>query len=404
MILKLQSSLGQLDVASSEYALKFVDLCLATARTVQASDLHLQPTEQGLDVRLRVDGVLQEVGVFARGNTTDVVSRLKVLAQLLTYRVDVPQEGRIAGKQGAADVRVCTFPTVFGERAVVRFFSHEQRYLYPPDLGLSTELTERYCQWLREANGLLIVTGPAGSGKSTTAYAGLRYITQIGKGERSIVTLEDPVEVVVPGIAQSQVNVTAGFTIATGLRSLLRQDPEVILVGEIRDVETSELAFQAALTGHLILSTFHAGNTAEGVGRLLDMGIEPYVVRSALKGMLSQRLLRRLCVCGRPSSVVDDGLGLAIACHRVPVGCEVCGQSGYRGRAVAAEWLPALEGDLGRAVLERRDARYLFEVAQQHGMISLEQAGLQLVSDGIVAPLEFRRVFGTQRVLREKMG
>lgn len=400
MLPQLQTELAQLDPNASDYALKFVEICLAAARTVQASDLHLQPTAAGWEVRLRVDGVLQTVGLFPQGSTTDVVSRLKVLAQLLTYRVDVPQEGRIAGKAGNLDIRVCTFPTVYGERAVVRFFAQERQFLLPADLGLTADLTQRYCQWLQEANGLLIITGPAGAGKSTTAYAGLRQIAQQGRGERSIVTLEDPVEVVVPGVAQSQVNPAAGFTISTGLRSLLRQDPEVILVGEIRDAETSALAFQAALTGHLILSTFHAGNTAEGVGRLLDMGIEPYVIRSGLKGMLSQRLLRRLCSCAVESTAVADTLGLPVKTVKLSAGCEACGQTGHRGRCLAAEWLPPLEDDLGRAILERRDARYLLEVAKRCGMISLEQAGLHLVAEGIVAPLEYRRVFGTQRILQ----
>jgi hypothetical protein len=224
-----------------------------------------------------------------------VVARLKVLAELLTYRTDVPQEGRIRGGPGDVEMRVSTFPTLFGEKAVVRLFAGPGRFLRPEDLGLPPEIRATLGRLLGETSGAILLAGPAGSGKTTTIYACLRELVAASAGTRSLATLEDPIEVAVPGVAQAQVNPAAGFDLGAGLRSLLRQDPEVIAVGEIRDRATAEVAFQAALTGHLVLSTFHAGSAAGVVGRLSDMGIEPYVLRSGVRAIICQRLVRTLC-------------------------------------------------------------------------------------------------------------
>ena len=223
-----------------------------------ASDLHLQPTADGLELRFRIDGVLQPVGRIPAAVAGNVTARLKVLAELLTYRTDVPQEGRIRRPQDDVEMRVSSFPTLFGERIVVRFFAGAQRYQRLDDLGLPADVSAPLRQLLNETSGAILVTGPAGSGKTTTVYACLRELAASvtsaveARSQRSLVSLEDPIEVVVPGVAQSQVNPVAGFDLATGVRFLMRQDPEVIMVGEIRDRPTAEAAFQASLTGHLL--------------------------------------------------------------------------------------------------------------------------------------------------------
>jgi len=410
----LAQELTALDAAQVTYATQFVQQLLAAAARAGASDVHLHPMPNGLEVRWRVDGVLLSVGIFPRGQATDVVARLKVLAGLLTYRSDVPQEGRIAVGQVSnlskdsgdrletcptVEMRVSTFPTLHGERAVVRLFASQQQYLYPEDLGLPSELHAALLMRLAETSGALLVTGPAGSGKTTTAYALLRHLVRQSGGSQSLVSLEDPIEVAVDGVSQSQVNSAAGFDLAAGLRSLMRQDPEVILVGEVRDRETAVTVFQAALTGHLVLSTFHAGSSATAVSRLADMGIEPYLLRSGLAGVLSQRLVRRLCQeCGQRASEVCAGgesrLGLPVKQWRVHSGCQACGQNGYRGRIALAEMLPPLEGELGAAVLARADACELARLAEASGMVPLLARGIVAVEAGATDPAEIRRVLG----------
>ena len=256
----LADRLRRFDPADGQYAMQFVELLLDSARSLDASDIHLQPTPAGLELRLRIDGVLQALGVFPAGVAANVIARIKVLADLLTYRTDVPQEGRIRSAT-PVEMRVSTFPTLYGEKAVVRLFAGG-RFLRIDDLGLPVEIASALRRLLAETSGAILITGPAGSGKTTTAYACLRELVASSESGRSIATLEDPIETAIAGVAQSQVNAAAGFDLATGLRSLMRQDPEVIMVGEIRDRATAEIAFQAALTGQLVLSTFHAPSAA----------------------------------------------------------------------------------------------------------------------------------------------
>ncbi len=394
----LPTRLRGLDAAGHDYATQFVELLLAAARERGTSDVHLQPTPQGLAIRWRIDGVLAALGEFPRGQAADVVTRLKVLAQLLTYKTDVPQEGRIPAA-GDCEMRVSTFPTLHGERAVVRIFSAERQFLYLEDLALPAEIYDSLVSLLAETSGAILITGPAGSGKTTTAYACLRSIARQSQDRRSIVSLEDPIEMALDGVAQSQVNPAAGFDLPTGLRSLMRQDPEVILVGEIRDAETAATAFQASLTGHLVVSTFHAGGAASGVARLIDLGIEPYLVRSGLRAMLHQRLVRRLCDCaagataGLPSSA-DFFLGLPIKTARTAVGCPSCSHTGYRGRVVLAEQLPPLAGDLGRAILSRSDAHELHRLAIAADMTTIFERACEAAEAGKTDPAEIRRVLG----------
>lgn len=384
------------DIATSdpEFATRAVDKLIQQGRAAGASDLHLQPGEHQLEICFRIDGVLQTAGSFPDSVSQNVVARLKVLAGLLTYRTDTPQEGRVRTEENNAELRVSTFPTLYGERAVVRFFASSQQYRSLADLGLPDDICNELQRLLGETSGALLTTGPAGSGKTTTVYACLRHLVDISMARRSIVSIEDPIEVAVPGVAQSQVNPSADLDLATGLRFLMRQDPEIIMVGEIRDRTTAESAMQASLTGHLLLSTFHAGSAAEAISRLSDMGIEPYMLRSGLLGILSQRLVRRLCQC---ASETDDPallLGLPVPSARVPVGCEQCDQTGYSGRAVLAELLTVEKNDLGRAILSRSDAAALEELAVASGMISRWNRAVTALECGVTSPAEIRRVLG----------
>ena len=393
----LDQQLQQLSPTDPSYATDFVEHLLAAARAVGVSDVHLQPIEDGLDVRWRLDGVLQPVGQFPRGEAADVVSRLKVLAELLTYRTDVPQEGRIRQASGHVETRVSTYPTLHGERAVVRFFASAEQFQYLEDLGFPDDISAGIDRLINETSGAVLICGPAGSGKTTTVYACLRELVRRSSGARSIVSLEDPIEVAVQGVAQAQVHVDAGFDLANGLRSLMRQDPEVILVGEIRDQDAAETVFQAALTGHLVLTTFHAGSAAAAISRLSDMAIEPYLLRSGILGILSQRLVRRLCRCSAPSNDETDRLGFGVEQVWLRRGCSDCDQIGYSGRTVLAELLLAQPGDLGRAILARSDVLQLEELAVQGGMVSLMTRAVEALECGATSPAEVRRVFGFQR-------
>ncbi len=390
----ISARLAALDSADPQYATRFVDAVLAAARQRGASDLHIQPTAAGVELKWRLDGVLVALGTFPSGATASVVARLKVLADLLTYRTDVPQEGRIRAVDAAVEMRVSTFPTLYGEKAVVRLFSSGSRFLRLADLDLGDDVAGRLARLLDETSGAILVTGPAGSGKTTTLYAGLREIVARSGGGRSIVSLEDPVEVAIEGVAQSQVNLPAGFDLASGLRSIMRQDPEVILLGEIRDRNTAQIALEASLTGQLVLSTFHAPSAAGAISRLSEMGIEPYVLRSGLLAVVSQRLVRKLCDCSHEIDRPEEFLGLPVIRARRPQGCPACGQTGYCGRMVLAEMLVVDQSELGRAILARSEAATIERLARDAGMIDRWQRACGAVEAGLTSPAEVRRVLG----------
>lgn len=379
----------------SRYVTELVDAVLHAASETGASDVHLLPTPDDLSMSWRIDGVLQPVFRFPRKLAPNVVARLKVLAELLTYRTDAPQEGRIRSTgEHDVEMRVSTFPTLYGEKAVVRLFVGSGRYRRLDDLGLPPDVHANVTRLLLESGGILLITGPAGSGKTTTNYACLRELVNNFAAGKSLVSLEDPIEAVVPGVAQSQINASAGFDYETGLRSLMRQDPEVIMVGEIRDRGTAETVFQAALTGHLVLTTFHAGSAAGAVSRLSDMGIEPYLLRSGILGIIGQRLVRRLCSCAAPSNDVAARLGLDVAEVHEAVGCAKCRQTGYRGRVVLAEMLLPELKETGRAILSRSDAAEIEALAVEAGMITRWQRACEAVGAGLTTPQEIRRVLG----------
>ncbi len=390
----LGRSLETLDPSGPRHVTELVDTVLRHAREAEASDVHFQPSADGMEVRWRLDGVLHPAALLPAALAPNIVARLKVLAGLLTYRSDVPQEGRIRAHAGDAEMRVSTVPTLYGEKAVVRLFIGSGPRLRLDDLGLPAEIVATLRRLLDETSGAILLTGPAGSGKTTTIYACLRELVARAAGARSIVTLEDPIEAEVRGAAQSQVNAAAGFDWATGLRSLVRQDPEVIMIGEIRDRATAEIAFQAALTGHLLLSTFHAGSAAGVISRLSDMGIEPFLLRSTVAAVVCQRLVRRLCDCAGESSDPDVRLGLTVDRVRLPVGCPRCRGTGYDGRIVLAEMLVPGRGELGRAILSRGDTTHLESLAVRAGMITRWERASAAVREGRTSPIEVRRVLG----------
>lgn len=390
----LREQLASLDPAQPQYATDLVDRLLAAGRAAEVSDIHLQPFADGLEVRWRIDGVLQHVVRLPQRAAPNVIGRLKVLAGLLTYRNDTPQEGRMRSSPSELEVRVSTFPTLYGEKAVVRLLADRARQFDLDGLGFVPEMAADLRRLLAETSGAILVTGPAGSGKTTTLYACLREIVAHTAGGRSLASLEDPIEAEVAGVAQSQVNPTAGFDLATGLRFLLRQDPEVIMVGEVRDSATAEVAFQASLTGHLMLSSFHAGSAAGAISRLSDMGIAPYLLRSGILAIISQRLVRRLCRCAQPAADGDALLGLPATRGWLPTGCAECRGTGYQGRILLAEMLKAENTELGRAILSRSDAAQLEQLAIKAGMVSRWQRAGQAVEAGLTSPAEVRRVLG----------
>ncbi|MFO0953177.1 MAG: GspE/PulE family protein [Isosphaeraceae bacterium] len=392
----LRATLRAKPPEAPEYATEVVDLLLQAVAEMGASDLHLQPVRDGLEVRWRVDGVLHPALVLPGTAGPRVVGRLKVLAELLTYKTEVPQEGRIRRAPGESEMRLSTLPTLHGEKAVVRLFAGTGRYKRLNDLGFPEELRDRLGSLLQATSGAVVFCGPAGSGKTTTIYACLRDLVETTEGRRSLATLEDPVEVPLDGVAQSQANPGAGFTMNVGLRALLRQDPEVIGVGEIRDRDTAEVAFQASLTGHLVLTTFHAGSAAEAVGRLADMGVEPYLLRSGLLAVVGQRLVRTLCGCSAWSDDPALRLGLDVSRFRVPVGCDACGGTGYRGRVILAEMLTTESDAVARAILGRAEVSRVEAAAVSAGMLTRWDRAAAAVEAGVTSPAEVRLVLGVR--------
>jgi general secretion pathway protein E len=326
-----------LDSQNDAPVIRLINALIAEAVKVKASDIHIEPYETGLSVRLRIDGVLREVLALPPRLIPVIVSRVKVMARLDIAEKRVPQDGRISIALGGktVDVRVSTLPVRFGERVVMRILDKEAARLDLDALGMPGEEKARFRQTLTRPNGIILVTGPTGSGKTTTLYAAL---TILNDPSRNILTVEDPVEYAIDGIGQTQINPKVGMTFATGLRAILRQNPDIVMVGEIRDVETAEIAIQAALTGHLVLSTVHTNSAVGAVTRLRDMGAEPFLLSSTIAAVLAQRLVRRLCPSCKEAYEADaaERTLLEASVDKVmlyrPVGCGRCAQTGYEGR------------------------------------------------------------------------
>jgi general secretion pathway protein E len=385
--LGLGAELEALARGSTAPAVVVVDRLLQVAAAAGASDLHVDPEPDTWVVRLRLDGVLHPAARLARGLAPTLVARLKVLAELPTYVLDAAQDGRIPAERaggGGQAARLSVLPTIHGQKAVVRRFDAASDLPDLDRLGLPADAAAALEAAVRRPQGVVVLSGPAGSGKSTTIHAALRRLRERAEGVRSVVSIEDPVERIVPGVTQCQVNAVAGFGFAEALRAFLRQDPEVIHVGEVRDAATAGVAIEAGLTGHLVLTTLHAGACAQVFARLLDMRIEPHLLCSALSAVFAQRLVRRLCACAAPAA---DDVG------RRPTGCPACLGTGYRGRVPLVEH-GTIGGPVRRAVLDRQEEAALAAALVQGGLRPLAERALELVRVGETSRAEVERVLG----------
>ncbi|MCW2571036.1 MAG: type secretory pathway, ATPase PulE/Tfp pilus assembly pathway, ATPase PilB [Frankiales bacterium] len=379
---------------------KFVNLLITQAIQDRASDIHIEPTERDLRVRFRIDGVLHEIMRSPKTIQSGVISRLKIMSDINIAERRIPQDGRMSvstnGKK--IDLRVATLPTVWGEKVVMRILDNSTAMLKLSDLGFGDANYDIYARSFTKPYGMILVTGPTGSGKSTTLYATLNIVS---KPEVNVITVEDPVEYRLPGINQVQTNAKAGLTFAAALRSILRSDPDIVLLGEIRDHETAQIAIEAALTGHLVLSTLHTNDAPSAITRLTEMGIEPFLVGSALDCVLAQRLARKLCgkckeayVPTREMMVENrfpwsDDVPLPTLYR--PVGCSACSKTGYKGRLALHEVM-AVSEDIERLAVEHASAVTIGTVAREQGMITLRNDGLAKVTAGHTSMEEILRV------------
>ncbi len=379
---------------------KLVNAIMTQAVTDRASDVHIEPTEKDVRIRFRVDGVLHEVMHSPKNIQNGLISRLKVMADLNIAEKRVPQDGRISMKVSnrPLDLRVATLPTVFGEKVVIRILDKSQALLKLSDLGFHQLAFERFQASFRKPYGAILVTGPTGSGKSTTLYATLNILNS---EDRNIITVEDPVEYRLGGVNQIQVNTKAGLTFASALRSILRADPDIVLIGEIRDRETAMISIEAALTGHLVLSTLHTNDAPSAITRLTEMEVETFLVASAVDCVVAQRLARKLCdkckqaYAPEPQELLEAGLpesrlGEAKELFR-PVGCASCSNTGYRGRMGLYEVMGMSE-EIERLTVERASSDAIRAVAIEQGMITLREDGLDKALRGLTSIEEIARV------------
>lgn len=388
------------DLASEAPVIRMVNLIMQRAVEMRASDIHVEPFEQLLKVRFRIDGVLREVESPPVRSTAAVISRIKIMAKLNIAERRLPQDGRIKlqvqGKE--LDLRVSTVPTMYGESVVIRLLHKESIKFDFNSLGFEGESLQRFIDVLELPHGIILITGPTGSGKSTSLYTALH---KINTPDRKIITVEDPVEYQLVGVNQIQTKPQIGLTFASALRSIVRQDPDVIMIGEMRDIETARIAVQSALTGHLVLSTLHTNDAAGGVTRLLDMGLEDYLITSTVNGILGQRLVRRLCPHCResyePMPEVAAELKLWNFSHERdihlyrPKGCELCDGTGYKGRLAITELL-VMTDDIRRLVMSNAPARKIEEQALLEGMQTMYDDGIQKSVQGYTTVEEVLRV------------
>lgn len=388
-----------LEVQEQAPVIRLLNLILSEAITIGASDIHFEPTADDLKVRYRIDGLLQIRPFPIKEFQNQLLTRLKVLAKLDIAEHRLPQDGRMKLNMGGKEIdfRVSTVPTTYGERIVLRILDQTNVILGLEQLGFLPSILDEFRHLLSLPEGIVLVTGPTGSGKTTTLYSA---IWEMDSEEKNIMTVEDPVEYKLPGISQMGVHPKIGLNFAKGLRHILRQDPDIVMIGEIRDSETAEIAIQAALTGHLVLSTLHTNDAASAIPRLLDMGIEPYLLSSTLVGVLAQRLVRRICPhCResyRPTAAELEQIGLKPAdlnsgvLYR-GVGCEACGFSGFKGRHGIYELLP-IRSHVQSLIASSPSSHCLLQAAKKEGLITLKEHGAHLVKTGITTISEVLRV------------
>lgn len=380
--------------------IRLVNSLFAQAIKERASDIHIEPFEQDLLIRFRIDGLLYDNFSPPKAIQPLLISRVKIMAGLNIAEKRLPQDGRIRLKVGGKDVdiRVSVIPTAFGERVVLRLLNRSAALLGLEELGLNGNKLAHVERLIRQSHGIILVTGPTGSGKTTTLYAAL---SKINTSDKNIITIEDPIEYQLRGIGQMQVNPKIELTFAAGLRSILRQDPDVIMIGEIRDAETAEIAIQAALTGHLVFSTLHTNDSFGAVSRLLDMGIEPFLVSSSLLAVMAQRLVRCVCLECRQAYIPEEReikeIGLTVETvgdrpfYRPGPGCEACNQKGYRGRSGIHELL-LLNDTLRALIMQRADAATIRRAAQEQDKLTLRDDGAEKVLAGVTTVEEVLRV------------
>lgn len=374
---------------------KLVNSIILQAIKLRASDIHIEPYERQLRVRFRVDGDLQEHMTPAKSSHSAIVTRIKIMGKMDIAEKRIPQDGRVEMEiEGRSiDMRISMLPTVYGEKIVIRLLDRSGNVMTKTQLGFTSENMKVFERLIKHPHGIILVTGPTGSGKSTTLYAALMEINDLSK---NIITVEDPVEYRLNGVNQSQVNNKAGLTFANGLRSILRQDPDIIMIGEIRDAETAQIAVRAAITGHLVLSTIHTNDTASTVARLVDMGIEPYLISSSLVGVVAQRLVKRICESCKTAYEPNDMERKRIHINNVQMiykgkGCIACNHTGYRGRIAIHEIMPITQ-DLKSLIDHKESIDVLRRKSIEEGMITLRVNCTELVVRGITTMEELLKV------------
>lgn len=394
------------DMASEAPVIRLVNSVFSRALDARASDIHIEPFEHHLSIRFRIDGVLQEVETPSAQLAPAVISRLKILSKLNIAERRLPQDGRIQLRmQGRPiDLRVSTVPTMHGESVVMRILDKQSINLDLDAIGLSPQILKDFKTVLARPNGVFLVTGPTGSGKTTTLYAALSRLNTV---DRKILTVEDPVEYQIAGVNQIQTASKVGLDFANALRSILRQDPDVVMIGEIRDKETASIAIQAALTGHIVLSTLHTNDAPSAITRLLDMGVEDYLLTSTVNGVMSQRLVRKLCPhCKQPHTISSEELSNMGVAHLLepgqdvkvygPGGCDECAHTGYRGRMGIHELL-LMNDQVRHEVLQRASSEQIYRVAREYGMLSMFEDGFSKVLAGLTSTAEVLRVAQASR-------
>lgn len=375
---------------------KLINSLITQAYMRRASDIHIEPFEEQILVRMRIDGELVECMRLDISTLNSIVSRCKILAGINIAEKRIPQDGRIDFNNGDIniDLRVNTLPTIYGEKVNMRLLATEDAALITlPDLGMPDKLFNQFSRIIKAPNGIILVTGPTGSGKSTTLYA---VLSELNKPNVNITTVEDPVEKQIFGVNQVQTNAKAGLTFASGLRAILRQDPDIVMIGEIRDTETAEIAIRAAITGHLVLSTLHTNDAASSIVRLIDMGVASYMVASSVNCVVAQRLVKKLCPeCKRKREIKAEEAALlkdsSITHIYEPVGCPRCGNTGYKGRTAIYEIIE-IDSDLRRMISEGRTTEEIRDFAKEHGATFLEDSIRTLIGNGTTSMSEFYRL------------